>query len=150
MKTRSKKQRKLLSELENNPLIERACKKVGVARSTYYRWRDSDPEFREETEKATIMGREKMNDFVESKLLEAINSGSMQGIRYWLDHNSKTYALVSVNHRELQRLRQIESIYYELAQATATYGDHMVLDNLRSIREKVSKEIADERDKNKI
>ena len=77
MRVNTKKQRRLLlSELENSPIVERACKKVGIARSTFYRWCDADLEFKRTAEDAIALGRDKMNDYVESKLLEAINAGN--------------------------------------------------------------------------
>lgn len=77
MKTNTRAQkRSILDHLGDNPLIERACKKVGIARSTFYRWCDADLEFKRTAEDAIALGRDKMNDYVESKLLEAINAGN--------------------------------------------------------------------------
>ncbi len=148
MKPRNKNQRRILNELEDNPLIERACKKVGIARSTFYRWCGSNPGFKEQAEAVIARGRDKMNDFAESKLLEAINSGNMQGIRYWLDHNSKRYAGVSV--AELKRLRFFESIAFDLLNAAAAKSDLAVLKMITQIREQVEKQIEDERNRTDI
>ncbi|MFZ3009933.1 MAG: hypothetical protein WA030_02860 [Candidatus Microsaccharimonas sp.] len=91
MKARNRKQAQLLRELESNPLIERACKKVGIARSTYYRWCEADISFKEKSVIAQDKGRDKLNDFVESKLLENIGNNQQTAISYWLSHNTARY-----------------------------------------------------------
>lgn len=148
MKKRNKNQKKLLSELRGNPLIERACKKVGIARSTFYRWCGVDPAFKEEAEAAVAAGRDKMNDFAESKLLEAINTGNMQGIRYWLDHNSKRYA--GVTTAELKRLRFFETMVYDLLDTAAAKNDLAVLGLISQIRKHVEQQIEEEKTRTEI
>lgn len=93
MKTQKRNRNKvrLLRELQENPLIERACKKVGIVRSTYYRWLNNDPDFKKASMNAQEVGRNKINDFVESKLIESISNGSVQGMKLWLTHNHSLY-----------------------------------------------------------
>ena len=91
MKVKNRKQARILRELENNPLIEYACKKVGIARSTYYRWCVADEQFKKASEDSQQAGRAKLNDFVESKLLENIRNNQQQAINFWLSHNTLRY-----------------------------------------------------------
>lgn len=148
MKKRSKNQKKLLNELRNNPLIERACKKVGIARSTFYRWSEADLAFKEEAEAAIAAGRDKMNDFSESKLFEAIAAGNMQAIRYWLDHNSKRYAGVSAS--ELKRLRFFETLVFDLLDKAAARNDHEVLKIIVQLREQAERQIEEKKGRTEI
>lgn len=149
MKAKTKKQKRLLlNELGNNPLIERACKKVGIARSTFYRWCDADADFKAKAEVAIEFGRGKLNDFAESKLMEAIDMGSVQAIRYWLDHNSKRYALVSA--AELKRLRFFESLVYDLLDAAAGKDDLAVLRIIAQIRKQAETQIEEEKNRTEI
>ncbi len=149
MRAKTKKQkRQLLNELVNNPLIERACKKIGVARSTFYRWCVADPAFKEEAEAAITKGREKMNDFAESKLLESISLGNLQGIRYWLDHNSKRYA--GVSSAELKRLRFFESVVYDLLDKAAFGNDFEVFNVIAKLRDQAEKQIQEEKNRTEI
>ena len=106
MTKRNKKKIRFLKELETNPIVERACRKVGVSRSTYYRWLSEDDEFREVAEEARDRGRDKMNDFAESKLLENVSSNLHQAITYWLSNNSKQYQRPTtiLHFRENERL----------------------------------------------
>lgn len=148
MRASKKNKKRLLNELENNPLIERACKKVGIARSTFYRWCGADPAFKTDAEAAIAAGREKMNDFSESKLLEAINSGNMQAIRYWLDHNSKRYAGVSA--AELKRLRFFETLVYDLLDKAAFKNDFEVLRIIAQLRDNAERQIKEEKNRTEI
>lgn len=91
MKTQSKRQLRLLRELENNPLIERACKKANVGRSTYYGWCAADANFKAQAYEAQQRGRAKFNDFVESKLMENINDHHYPSIALWLRSNHDAY-----------------------------------------------------------
>lgn len=114
---RNRKQRQLLKELEDNPLIERACKKVGIARSTYYRWIESSPAFSVEADEAQTKGRAKLTDYVESKLIENIGMNQHSSIAFWLSHNTTRYR--TYTHRayaeELNRLKRIELTLNELS-----------------------------------
>lgn len=144
MKTNTRAQkRSILDHLGDNPLIERACKKVGIVRSTFYRWCDSDPEFKVKAEVAIEFGRGKLNDFAESKLMEAINTGNVQAIRYWLDNNSKRYAFVS--KAELKRLRFFENIVGELLDAAVAKDDNAVLRLIMEMRNQAEEQLKEEK-----
>lgn len=107
--TRTRKKDKLLRELEEMPLIERACKKSGIGRSTYYRWCEADRAFYYQAEYAISKGRDKLNDFVESKLLENIQSNNQSAIQYWLSNNSRVYRSTgSTWHKRDKQLKQEE------------------------------------------
>jgi len=143
MRASTKKQRRqLLSELENNPLIERACKKVGIARSTFYRWCESDPEFKKAADSAIGVGREKMNDYVESKLLESINAGNFQSIRYWLDNNSGLYG--SRNAYEMKRMRAMESTINKIIDSVKYKNEKAALLHIAELVELERKRKAEE------
>lgn len=91
MTKQNRKQTRLLKEFEKTPLIERACQKVGIARSTYYRWCESDPKFKRQASISQEKGRAKFNDFAESKLLENVKNNQQPAIAYWLSHNTVRY-----------------------------------------------------------
>jgi len=42
----------LLEHLEKTPIVQIACEKSGIGRSTYYRWLQSDPLFAKKAKKA--------------------------------------------------------------------------------------------------
>lgn len=89
---RQEKQKKLLIEhLKKIPIIQIACEKLGISRSTYYRWRDEDPEFENIATEAVNKGKSIINDMAESKLIAGIQGNNMTAIIYWLKHNHKNY-----------------------------------------------------------
>jgi len=91
IQNRRGKKAKFIKELEDYPFVEGVCKKVGISRATYYRWREDDAGFRAGVEQSLQRGRAKLTEFVESKLLENIKVGNQQAIAYWLKHNDKRY-----------------------------------------------------------
>ena len=90
MKTNLKK--KLLEQLKKTPVIEVACKKAGIGRATFYRWRMQDPTFAEEADFALNEGSQLINDMAESQLITAIKDGNLTGIIFWLKNHHKQYA----------------------------------------------------------
>ena len=60
--------------------VTEACNKIGIDRSTYYRWLESDPDFGQAVQDA----REEKIDFIEDQLLERISSGDTTAIIFAL------------------------------------------------------------------
>jgi hypothetical protein len=86
---RSKK--KILEQLETLPIIDYACQKIGIARSTYYRWIQEDSTFKTNALAAEERGRSSINDLAESKIIQKIRDGDMKASTYWLESNHKKY-----------------------------------------------------------
>ncbi len=66
--------KKIIDKLQNNPIIGHACKNAGVARSTFYRFREEDKDFDKAIKEAQRIGRAVTCDAAESKILNLINS----------------------------------------------------------------------------
>lgn len=81
----------VLEQLKKTPVVEIACKKVGIGRSTYYRWRKEDASFLEATHNALETGCSLINDMAESQLIKAIQDGNMTGIIFWLKNHHYQY-----------------------------------------------------------
>lgn len=82
----------LLEQFKKTPVIEVACKKLGISRATYYRWCKEDSEFAQESEFAINEGSQVVNDMAESKLISAIKDGNITGIIFWLKNHHRNYA----------------------------------------------------------
>lgn len=82
---------KILEILKEMPIIEVACKKAGIGRATYYRWRREDKEFRRKSEDAMGQGIEFINDMSESQLITLIREKKMPAITLWLRNNHPRY-----------------------------------------------------------
>lgn len=97
--------RSLFSELEKTGIASNACSKLGIARSTYYRWYNDDIEFRMGADEAVEAGRANMIDFAESKLVQNVNEGSQRAVEFYLKHNDTRYR--SMYGRELQEFKDL-------------------------------------------
>ncbi|HBT81028.1 MAG: hypothetical protein UX15_C0004G0007 [Parcubacteria group bacterium GW2011_GWA1_45_7] len=81
----------ILEILKEMPIIEVACKKAGIGRATYYRWRKEDKEFRRQSDDALSHGIEFINDMSESQLITLIKEKKMPAITLWLRNNHPRY-----------------------------------------------------------
>ncbi len=82
----------IIKELSEMPIVQFACKKVGVSRSTYYRWRKNSKKFTTLTDNAIREGLLFLNDITESQLISAIKDRNMSAITFWLRHHHKAYS----------------------------------------------------------
>lgn len=88
---KNKKKNEFLDELRKIPIIQIACEKVGLSRTSVYRWKDEDPEFKKELEKAMADGEAFVNDMSESQLLTLIKEKDWSAISFWLRHHHAAY-----------------------------------------------------------
>ncbi|NQU77370.1 hypothetical protein HQ544_01595 [Candidatus Falkowbacteria bacterium] len=92
IKNRQDKNKKnIIEQLRAVPIIEIVCKKTGIGRSTFYRWKTEDPKFADEVNSAIEQGVSVISDLAESKLISAIKDQNMTGIIFWLKHHHKNY-----------------------------------------------------------
>lgn len=73
-----------LEQLRKVPIIQYACEKTGIARSTIYRWMEDDPEFKKAVESALAEGEAFINDLTESQLITMIKEKNFPAISLWL------------------------------------------------------------------
>ena len=81
----------IIEQLKRTPIVEIGCKKAGVGRSTYYRWRKEDKEFLKASDEAIEIGSSFINDMAESQLITAIKDGNMTGLIFWLKNHHSVY-----------------------------------------------------------
>jgi len=82
---------KLLECLREMPIVQVACKKAGVSRATYYRWRNEDEEFARASENSFKEGVDFINDMSESQIIQLIKEKKLPAIALWLKHNNPRY-----------------------------------------------------------
>lgn len=83
-KERSKRfKTKLLGYLKDSGNISYACKRAGVSRETYYKWRRSKV-FSEEADLAIELGKEFVNDLAHTQLIQNIQQGHMGAVKFQL------------------------------------------------------------------
>jgi len=90
VKTKEQKQA-FLEQLPKYPIVQVACEKSGVGRSTYYAWRKDDKEFAKEADEAIASGTFFINDMAESKLIQNIQNGNNTAIIFWLKNHHDSY-----------------------------------------------------------
>lgn len=154
IKNPSGKKGRFLKLLEENPFITSACGKLGISRSTFYRWCDKDNVFAKNVEVAQQKGRDKLNDFAESKLLENIQTNMHQAIAFWLQHNSKLYRPYTArlyadeNEQQRQEFLKMQHLLDELAN---NVGVEELLKlaghDPETFKAKVQKELKDQHDR---
>lgn len=126
MKRRNRKKAEILNELEDNPIIVRACKKLSIHRSTFYRWCLEDREFQSDVGKALEKGRDRITDFAESKLIENIGANNHQAIVFWLKHNTTRFRppaiklYVEDNAKQKQDIDKLVNIFFKIANRIGT------------------------------
>lgn len=81
----------IVEELKMIPIAQHACKKMGISRSTFYRWCDEDPAFAQSCQVALISGEDSINELAESQLIIKIKQGDQRSIVYWLSHHKAEY-----------------------------------------------------------
>ena len=77
----------LIEQLKSIPIVSVACEKVGIGRSTYYRWKDEDKTFAMKAEDALRNGKIMINDIASSQLIRNIKENQPWAIMYWLKFN---------------------------------------------------------------
>lgn len=111
---RQQKEKELIIEnLKRIPIIEVACSKSGVARATYYRWRQQDAEFSKLADESIEEGVRLINDMAESQLLTAIKEGNISAIFYWLNHRHHAYTTrveITQKNEEMNKLTPKEEV----------------------------------------
>ena len=81
----------LLENLEKTPIVQIACEKSGIGRTTYYRWMQSDTIFAKKAKKSLDRWVYLMNDVAESQLLKGIKDNNMTAIIFWLKSRHPVY-----------------------------------------------------------
>lgn len=82
----------LLQHIEKTPIVEVVCQKVGIGRTTLYRWLQEDPAFSKDYREAFGTGVELISDLAESKLIGKIQEGDMTAVKLWLGTHRKDFA----------------------------------------------------------
>ncbi|MDR3642530.1 MAG: phBC6A51 family helix-turn-helix protein [Candidatus Doudnabacteria bacterium] len=86
----AKQKEMILEQLRKTPVIQIVCEKLGISRSSYYRWRQDDKDFAKACDDALEDGCLLINDLAESQLMGAIRDQNITAIIFWLrSHHDK-------------------------------------------------------------
>jgi len=88
----------LLEALEKSlGVVTTACKKAEIGRTTYYKWLESDEQFKKDVEEISNTAL----DFVESKLFEQIEDGSTSAAIFYLKTKGKKRGYIEKQELDL-------------------------------------------------
>jgi transposase-like protein len=90
MKTPDEKN-KFLDALRENHVVLAVCRKTGISKTTYYRWRQEDSTFAAEADSAIAEGIELVNDAAESNIITEIKNRDKDASKFWLKHRHPAY-----------------------------------------------------------
>ena len=130
----------LIEALKEMPIARVACKRAGISRATYYRWRNEDKSFLQQCYEAIITGIEVINEMSDSQLISLIGEKSLQAIKWWQQHNHERYgAKPKTNPAQaaLENLDPSDSKYGKIKEITQRFEDEL--------RDELIKEIHGER-----
>src|SRR3989338_3165815 len=106
----------LLQHIEKTPIVEVVCQKVGIGRTTLYRWLHEDESFAKEYGEAFGTGVELVSDLAESKLIGKIQEGDMTAVKLWLGTHRKDFVnKLEVSATQAQELSAEDRLVLEQA-----------------------------------
>lgn len=131
----------LIEALKEMPIARVACKRAGVSRATYYRWRNEDRKFLEQCYEAISVGIEAINEMSDSQLISLIGEKSLQAIKWWQQHNHERYgakARPAVPSVPLEDLNLDDPAYQKIKEATQRFEDDLKAALIEEIHEQQS------------
>ncbi len=111
---------RILELLAESGNVSYACKKVGIARKTFYRWKEEDVEFSDEADVAISSGKSFVNDLAHTQLVRSIQEGDFRAVRFQLVSCHPDYRRVivaeneSLNRKQFTPLITLENMRQEI------------------------------------
>lgn len=133
------KNSKLIEALRETGIVSYACKKVGINRSTFYRWWDTIPSFRAAAEEAIAEGIKNICDLAKSMLIKKVKEESMDAIKYVLSNNDPQYTpkrtvfvepMTSEDRRLIKTIRSRQALAEEEAKKEIENPRNMKLEEI--------------------
>jgi len=81
----------MIEALKEIPIAMFACKKVGIGRTTYYRWRRKNKKFAKEADAAITEGETLITEMSEGQLISLIRDRNFQALNLWLKIHHPKY-----------------------------------------------------------
>lgn len=110
----------LLEKFREKHNVSLACKKTGIPKANYYRWRINE-EFALRADEALQEGKDTTNDAVESALIRKALDGNVSAMKLYLMHNHKTYYTDQLSLEKEERDGAIKKIKETLKMITGMY-----------------------------
>jgi len=88
----AKNKLEIIEQLKKMPIIQVACQRAGIGRTTFYDWCNKDKEFKKATDEAMKEGEDFISDISESQLISLIREKSFSALQLWLRTHHPKYA----------------------------------------------------------
>ena len=118
----------LIEAFKEMPIVRVACKRAGISRATYYRWRSEDKEFLNQCYDAISVGLDNINDMSDSQLIALIGEKSLQAIKWWQQHNHERYGAKIKSKSASSVVRNLDPsnpISQRIKEVTQKYEDEL-------------------------
>lgn len=122
---KSKEQERILGWLAKFPIVQIACEKSGVGRTTYYAWRKQDPEFAKQADEAILGGEAVITDMNEAQLIALSRDKHFPAIMAWLKAHHPKYGdkvRIETTIREERPLTPKEQEFVKQALKAASFN----------------------------
>lgn len=86
-----KQKQEFIETFKKMPNVLAVCQRIGVGRTTYYRWLKEDKAFSQQIDEAEQLGREHLNDAIELALIQKAKEMNPTAMIYFLKHNHPRY-----------------------------------------------------------
>lgn len=94
---------KLILALKEIPIVIVACKKVGLNKSSFYRWKHEDKRFAREVTRAVSRGREDVSDIAEAHVVQGVKKGEKNYVMLWLRTHRSPYRRIEKTTVEIKQ-----------------------------------------------
>jgi len=144
-KTKEQKEA-LIIQLAKYPILQTACDKAGVGRSTYYLWCKDDKEFKKKANEALTIGKDFINDMCESMLIKNIQDRNNTALIFWLKNHHPDYCEKIIHKYELPEPEVTEEESLQIASALTNIGLASIL--RKETRNRLDEKIREQQQKN--
>ncbi|MDE1924955.1 MAG: hypothetical protein KGH79_02120 [Patescibacteria group bacterium] len=88
----AKEKKRFLEGLKENHIVLATCRKTGISKSAYYRWRQSDQKFAKAADAAIDEGVQLVNDAAESNVVMGVKDRDDDMTKFWLTHRHPAFS----------------------------------------------------------
>lgn len=88
----AKQKQVFLEAFKRMPNVFAVCQRIGIGRTTYYRWIEEDTVFRKQMDEARSEGWDNLNDIIELALIQKAKEKHPSAMFFFLRHNHPRYA----------------------------------------------------------
>ena len=106
----TEQKKELLIQFRKNPVLQSVCHRVGISRSTVYRWMGEDSTFCRLVKQAQNEGNEFVADMAKSQVIKQISEGNLTASFFWLKTRKKEEFAESVLH-EHRLVKDISDVF---------------------------------------